>query len=135
VRARGLDDEVSRPVQPPERRAEAGACAVVRGVDPECPCHVHALERVLVEREERQEPLRAQRQIHEAAVAAQLERVQKRQRCAIRRRGRRRATLPLCNRAHRVASQTSAKGGDRRYEMKEGKEPSFVGVSRYLARS
>src|SRR5262249_40668787 len=119
-----------RAVEPPERGAEAGGRALVRGVDPQRPGDVRALERVLVERHEREQPLLAQREGDHLSGAAELEWIRGRQRDRSMRGPRRRELLRIGDDAHRVAPQPSARDGDRRYEMEEAKPAVLSGTLR-----
>jgi hypothetical protein len=80
VRARRGDHPVPGALEPPERRPQAGRRTRFRRVSPEHPGQVEAAPRLLVQGDEREEPLRSGRKRHRLSSAAELEAVEQRQR-------------------------------------------------------
>src|SRR6266849_8162396 len=62
--------------QPPEGGTEVRVRPVLGRVEPERPGDVRPTQRMVVQRDEREDPLRTRRQLQRSAVALQRERVQ-----------------------------------------------------------
>ena len=109
VGPRRLDELASPLVQTPERGAQARAGAFLRGIDPERARDVEAQERPLVQRDEREQALGAQRHLDAPAVEPELERVQQRERRMGAAAVRGAPTWSGCDRGHALTTRSSAR--------------------------